>query len=93
MTLDQFIKQTLVEISAPQEKTDGIKTKIIDEAKKRKTGNCAAISDDEVRKMIIKFANENKDTEQTQLKSISAVEEEKARKCEQEQKNYQTSLW
>ena len=92
MTLQYFINQVLTEIGASLDKAGDLEKKIVEEAKKKKTGNCAAISDGDVRKLIIKFALENKDAEQV-TESLSAVENERAKKCEQEQKDYQTSLW
>ena len=96
MTLKEFIKKTLIEIGQSEDREKEIEDKIVDEAKKRKTGNCAAISDDDVRKMIIKFASGTTQL-QNQTKeppmSISAQENEKRKKCEEQKKDYQISLW
>ena len=96
MTLKEFIKKTLIEIGQSEDREKEIEDKIVDEAKKRKTGNYAAISDDDVRKMILKFAvdgSQQPKADQQPKPSISAVENEKRRKCEKEEKAYQISLW
>lgn len=95
MTLKEFIVKTTVENNLNHD-PDEIEKFIMKEAKKQAKNNCVAISDDEVAKMIVNFKpdeKKKKDDDQEPNKPISPAEQEKQKKCEEEQKSYQTALF
>ena len=94
MTLKEFIKKTLLENNLNHD-PDEVEKNIMYEAKKQAKNNCAAISDDEVAKMIVNFKpdEKKKDDDKKPNKPISPAEQEKEKKCEKEKKPYQTALF
>ena len=73
MTLKEFIKKTLLENNLNHD-PDEVEKFIMYEAKKQAKNNCAAISDDEVTKMIVNFKpdeKKKKDDDQKPNKPIS----------------------
>lgn len=73
ITLNQFIINTLLEIGKDLELAKTIETQITDEARKRVKGNCACISDSEVKEMIIKLANKEKIEKQDEPAKLHSI--------------------
>lgn len=94
MTLKEFIKKTLFENNLNHD-PDKVEKSIKEEAKKQAVNGFAAISDEDVKRMILEYKPEEEidtDIKDGSL-SKSPVEQEKEKKCEEEQKPYQTVLF
>lgn len=96
MTLKEFIKKTLLENNLNHD-PDEVEKFIMKEAKKQEKNGAVAISDEDVKKMILEYKPEEQKEIDNDIKgrslSKSPVEQEKEKKCEEEQKPYQTVLF
>ena len=96
MTLKEFIKKTLFENNLNHD-PDKVEKSIKEEVKKQAVNGVAAISDEDVKKMILEYKPKEQKEIDTDIKgeslSKSPVEQEKEKKCEEEQKPYQTVLF
>lgn len=94
MTIKEFIKKTLFENNLNYD-PDKVEKSIKEEVKKQAVNGVAAISDEDVKRMILEYKPEEEidtDIKDGSL-SKSPVEQEKEKKCEEEQKPYQTVLF
>lgn len=84
-TLNEFIQKTLIENNLTFNASD-IEKFVVSEAKKRAKNNVAAISDEEVRQMIIGYKTDENSKE-------TVKEQRKENECQDNQTQQQTSLF